>query len=139
VAGEEPEPALQSFEAWSRIVRSALVWLGCGDPVKTIAKAVADDPDREAFDAVLIAWTNVFQKTENTAAEIRARAGEKTATGAYANTDLRDALLAVAADKNGEISAHRLGNWLRVHRDRVLNGRRLTRTGRGHVAKWSVV
>jgi putative DNA primase/helicase len=138
-SSENPLPPLQSFEAWSRIVRSALVWLGCGDPVKTIAQAAADDPEREAFNAVLTAWTNVFQKTENTAVEIRARAGEKDTAGDYVHKDLRDALLAVAADRNGEISTRRLGNWLRIHRDRVINRRRLVRTGHGPVAKWSVV
>jgi hypothetical protein len=139
-SGEAPLPPLQSFEAWSRVVRSALVWLGTGDPVKTIAKAAADDPGRQAFDAVLTSWSNIFQETERTAAEVIARAKEQTVHGGYANEDLRNALLTVAAGKGGEISAHRLGAWLRDHRDRVLGRRCLQRrAGPNKVTLWSVV
>jgi hypothetical protein len=138
-SGENPLPPLQSFEGWSRIVRSALVWLGTGDPVKTIAKAVADDPDREAFDAVLTAWSGIFQETEVPVAEIVLRAGEKDTAGDYVNRDLRDALLTVAASKGGVISPHRFGSWLRQHRNRVLGRRCLQRTGPRHAARWRVV
>ncbi len=30
-----PAPRLASFEAWSDTIRSALIWLGCADPVET--------------------------------------------------------------------------------------------------------
>ena len=140
VSGEPPEPPLLSFEAWSRVVRSALVWLGCGDPVKTIAAAVADDPDRQNFAAVLAAWSDTIGEAEITTAELIARASERDTTGAYTEKDLRDALLAVAASKGGEISPSRLGAWLRAHRDRVL-GRRALRAAvrrQTHVAQWCV-
>jgi putative DNA primase/helicase len=140
VSGEEPLPPLQSFEAWSRVVRSALVWLGTGDPVNTIAKAAADDPERQAFDAVLTAWANIFQETEKPVAEVILRAGEKDTAGDYIHKELRDALLAVAAGKGGEINPHRLGAWMRDHRGRVLGRRCLQRrAGPNKVALWRVV
>jgi hypothetical protein len=139
-SGEDPQAPLQSFAAWSRIVRSALIWLGCGDPVKTIAQAADDDPERQTFGAVLAAWSTTIGTVEITAADLIMRANERNTLGGFVNKDLRDALLAVAAGKGGEIGAHRLGNWLRTHRDRVLNRRRLQRHGNvhGHVVKWSV-
>ena len=39
-------PPLASFSDWSRLVRSALVWLGYADPVATMEAARADDPSR---------------------------------------------------------------------------------------------
>jgi putative DNA primase/helicase len=138
-SGDAPEPPLLSFEAWSRVVRSALVWLGCGDPIKTIANAVVDDPDRQAFDAMLTAWLDIFQETAITAAEVILRAKEQAVLGGYVHEDLRNALLTVAIGKGGEVDARRLGNWLRVHRDRVLGRRCLQRTGHGHAARWRVV
>ena len=141
VSGEPPETPLLSFERWSRVVRSALVWLGAGDPVKTIAAAAAEDPERQSFAAVLAAWSGVFGETEVTTAEVIARANERDTTGAYTEKDLRDALLAVAASKGGEISHSRLGNWLRTHRDRVIGRHALRRRnvgGKAHVAHWCV-
>jgi hypothetical protein len=49
-------PALASFEAWSDLVRSALVWLGKPDPVSTIEELRATDPVREARARVFEAW-----------------------------------------------------------------------------------
>jgi hypothetical protein len=67
----------------------------------------------------------------------------KRATGsapAYIRKDdLYDALIAVAGDK-GIISADRLGNWLRTHKDRIVGGLCLRRAGisAGYV-HWMVV
>jgi hypothetical protein len=143
VSDEKPQPPLQSFEDWSRIVRSALVWLGRGDPVNTIAGATADDPERQNFGAVLTAWADAVKEAV-TVGELIGHANKCDADdGGYANKGLREALLAVAGAKGGEISAHRLGNWLRSHRDRVLDKRRLQRHGgrntKSKVAVWSVI
>jgi putative DNA primase/helicase len=142
VSGEPPEAPLLSFAAWSRIVRSALVWLGSGDPVKTITAAAEEDPDRQTFAAVLAAWSNVIGEGGITTADLITRASERDSAGAYAEKDLRDALLAVAVGKGGEISPSRLGTWLRSHRDRVLGRRALRRHsfgGKSHIAQWRVI
>jgi putative DNA primase/helicase len=38
-------PTIASFEDWSDTVRSALVWLGCEDPAKSMEAARDDDPE----------------------------------------------------------------------------------------------
>ena len=123
-------------------MRSALVWLGAGDPVKTIAKAVADDPERQTFGAVLTAWADTLDGSGIAVADLVGAANRRNSDESYANQDLRLALLAVAAGKGGQISHVRLGNWLRDHRDRVLGPLCLQRHGVGggsHVARWCVV
>jgi putative DNA primase/helicase len=60
VSGDPPEARLASFEHWSDIVRSAIIWVGGGDAVRTIAAITADDPERECHAAVLAAWDEQF-------------------------------------------------------------------------------
>jgi hypothetical protein len=47
---------LGSFEAWSSLVRGALVWLEVGDPADSMGSIRARDPQREMLRAVLTAW-----------------------------------------------------------------------------------
>ena len=49
-------PSFGSFKAWSDCVRSALVWLGCTDPVITTHAAHRNDPDRQQAGALFEAW-----------------------------------------------------------------------------------
>ena len=49
-------PPLASFEAWSDLVRSALVWVGNADPVDTIARMSGGDPRRLQACALFAAW-----------------------------------------------------------------------------------
>jgi putative DNA primase/helicase len=116
----DKRPALASFEAWSDLVRSALVWLGRNDPVTTIAALRESDPVREARANVFEAWAlslgteNVYQVSELISeAALRER--------------LRAALLQVAAEykEPGTISARRLGRWLvRTHKN-IAGGQKL--------------
>jgi hypothetical protein len=61
VAGQ-PNKAkkLASFEGWSDIVRSALIWLGKADPVKSMETAQAENPERIELSDLIMAWTNTF-------------------------------------------------------------------------------
>ena len=140
LAEEPPARPLPSFVAWSNIVRSALLWLGCGDPVRTMAAASEDDPERQAFGAVLEAWAKVFEEDSVTVAEIIKRAGERDSTGNLVNEALHDALMAVAAARSGNIDNRRLGHWLRTHKDRRLGRLMLRRYGLARVnsVQWQV-
>ena len=64
LSGEPPLPPLASFATWSNWVRSAIVAFGYGDPVRTVATAVTDDPDRQALGALLTAWWAAFGGSE---------------------------------------------------------------------------
>jgi putative DNA primase/helicase len=119
---------LGSFEDWSNVVRSALVWLGKTDPVQTMEAARATDPERERTSEVLAAllregiWT------------VRDLAQRVTS-----DFDLRDALAGFM--KHGQFDKHGFGNWCRKHRDRPVNGMALVQAGEDAKAKvilWSV-
>jgi putative DNA primase/helicase len=107
---------LPSFGRWSDFVRSALVWLGCADPVASIETIRAEDPKRAELAAVVEAWAAVCPSEPLTAAQLI----EKAAT----SPALHDALAAVAS-RRGEIEARALGYWLRAQRGRVVGGWRI--------------
>ena len=54
-------PQLASYGEWSDTVRSALVWLGEADPVKSQDKSHADDPEVMALLTVLNEWKGVIR------------------------------------------------------------------------------
>ena len=58
--GDAPLKPLPSFERWSNLVRSPLVWLGCKDPVDTIGTLRDADPEREQFEGVVVVWEAAF-------------------------------------------------------------------------------
>jgi putative DNA primase/helicase len=61
VAGQ-PNKAkrLASFEGWSDTVRSALIWLGKADPVKSMEAAQAENPERIELSELITAWSSTF-------------------------------------------------------------------------------
>ena len=76
VAGrpKRPTPPLQSFVKWSDTVRGALMWLGAGDPVRTMARLREADPTIINLKAVLTAWRDEFGAEPTTAKDAVAAA-----------------------------------------------------------------
>lgn len=61
VAGRpDKAPKLASFEGWSDAVRSALIWLGKQDPVKSMELARQEDPELVELAEMLEAWSDVL-------------------------------------------------------------------------------
>ena len=81
VAGRPAQrlPAWGSFEAWSDLVRGALVWAGCIDPFVTQRRAADDlnEPEHEAHDF----WIGVIEGTDGTPAGIANAANAAEASG----------------------------------------------------------
>jgi putative DNA primase/helicase len=109
-----------SYAEWSTMVRSPLVWLGEPDPVASVDATQAEDPDladiRELFDL----WLDyeLGLDTPYTSARIVEEAC-KPPVGFNAPT-FKQFLLRVASDKDGGVSAKRLGEWLRRISGRVV-------------------
>lgn len=136
--GPRVVPALGSFETWSNLVRSALVWLGEADPLGNADQVRDHDPERERTAAILEAlprgevWTVseiaklVYQEC-GLAPEIRRHEA------------LTDAL-AEFINPNGKLNSVKFGNFLSKHQNRILNGLRVVRRGRNrrNVAQWTV-
>jgi putative DNA primase/helicase len=51
---------LASFEGWSNVVRSALIWLGQPDPVESMAVAQEANPERVELLEMMEAWGEVI-------------------------------------------------------------------------------
>jgi len=144
-------PRLASFERWSDLVRSALLWLGRPDPVETMKAGRAEDPTRQMMLAVFAAMRGAIGiSTPATASELIRLANTRVAASgeggvegtqeAWRHPALHEALL-TAAGKDGVIDARELGKWLSRHRDCI--GGRLRLEGKtdrhGHAARWWLV
>lgn len=140
VAGKPKQdiPPYGSFEEWSGLVRSSLVWLGMPDPNLTRARLEAEDEVTKNLHSILTLWFAAFGKGGMTAAEVATQAGLP------GRDDLHRALLEVAVSKRDseKVDAHRLGNWLKKNKGKVANRLRLEKVGEDTHSKmmfWRVV
>ena len=117
------KPALASFPDWSNTVRSALAWLGCEDPAKTMEQAREDDPELSALKQVIAAWHHHYQDSPNLAGRVADDAVETERDEhnevQSRRPDLRDALMQVAGDRK-EINRTKLGKWLAKQAGRIV-------------------
>jgi hypothetical protein len=136
---------LGSFSEWSNWIRDALIWLGEADPCETMEKVRQNDPKLGAVVAVISQWADVIgYDVRVTTKDLIDYGIEKVETvGFYAKQDfthpeLREALLIVAGD-GGSINSRRLGMWLGLTENRLVDGRKIVRDGeRGGVALWKL-
>jgi putative DNA primase/helicase len=145
VAGMPGKPApLGSFEAWSDIVRGALLWLDCADPVATMAEVRASDPTTAQLRQVMASWREAFHSEGVTVSQVIKKAMEQQRAGSFegllefVNDDLHEALITVAG-RGGSINSRSLGAWLASFNDRVADGQRFENRGlRDGVAVWAL-
>jgi hypothetical protein len=131
-------PAWGSFEGWSGLVRSAVVWVGLSDPGETrlLLQAQADVA-AESMGTILACWQLLDpDKRGLTSADVIGKL--KDTSPAFAPdyySDLRDALEALL----GKLDARLLGNKLRSYRRRVFDGRYIDQAGtQNRAARWAV-
>lgn len=108
----DARPPLGSFEEWSRLVRSALVWLGTADPVDTMEAARAEDPEIGAMREVFAGWAKAIGPNSPVSA------GD-IITAAEANPAFKETLTAVAGDGHS-VNVRRLGRWLSQRKGRIV-------------------
>jgi hypothetical protein len=127
---------LGSFEAWSRLVRDTLIWLGEADPVATMERSRLESPQREALAALLVQWNTVLGMQRVSVKQVICKAtdfdlssGQKDLIRRrFLYPEFREALLAVAGD-GVSISGKRLGKWLSANKGKVFNGLRIIPDG----------
>jgi putative DNA primase/helicase len=125
---EQNGARLNSFGAWSRTVRDALLWLGCADPVATVIIARSEDPKlqelRSFIHAMLHACKRNPGKSPYDQPQTRAMSAGTIAGMASPQGDqnqspeLREALAHLA--HNGSINAQKLGVWLKSNEGRLI-------------------
>jgi hypothetical protein len=130
-------PAWGSFEGWSRMVRSAVMWVGLPDPGETrlLLQAQADVAAESM--AVLLGCLEKLDPERRglTAAEVIQIYKDPDSPPPECHSDLKDALEALL----GKPDARGLGTRLRSYRRRVFQGRFIDQAGSEHRAiRWAV-
>ena len=115
-------PALASFEEWSRLVRSALVWLGEADPVMTMESARAGDPATAGLRTLLHVWDGAVGQEGLLAKELRERAEGLLLLG---DENLHRALLEVAQGHGHSLDTRKLAGYLSKFQGRIVDGLKL--------------
>ena len=124
--------SLGSYEDWSAMVRSPLVWLGHDDPVVSMETAREEDPELSAIRELFEHWrehlhlssgytTNAITKT---ACEKGPGSSFDYNTQEFRAPEFRDLLLRQAGD-GGAVNSRRLGKWLSRIKGRVVGGHRI--------------
>lgn len=134
-------PALASFEDWSRLVRSALVWLGRTDPLLTMERAREDDPITSALRQVYHAWHDATGETPQTANEMIAKSSLRGVHNDLIHEGLHDAFSVIAGDRAGGMTPTRLGKYLKDHENRMIASLKLVNAGkdRKDITLWKVI
>jgi hypothetical protein len=131
-------PAWGSFQGWSGLVRSAVVWVGLPDPAETRLQLQAQaDVAAESMATILECWERLDPLRRGlTAAEIIQKLGKdlpENLPALYA--DLRDAV----EELIGKLDARALGNRLRTYRRRIFKGRFIDQAGtQQRAVRWAV-
>jgi hypothetical protein len=131
-------PAWGSFEGWSGLVRSAVVWAGLPDPGETrLLLQEQADVAAESMAVVLACWERLDpDRCGLTAAEVIERLYKQPPPSPPAfHADLKAALESLIAKPD----ARALGNRLRAYRRRIFQGRFIDQAGtQQRAARWAV-
>jgi putative DNA primase/helicase len=123
---------LPSFERWSDIVRSALVWLKMPDPCRSMELARAEDPIRAARAALFLSWEREIGINPHgmTTGDMVASANASAPTQdgyELLHPQFREACIAVASERDGKtISTRRLGKYLAAAEKNKIGDLKLT-------------
>ena len=135
-----------SYEEWSDLVRSPLVWLGCADPWSTTEAAREDDPELMTLRIIL---TGLAEATDPgdllPARRIIELANAKSVAydgepAELLRPDFRATLMEIAGVK-GTLDPLKISRWLMSREGRIVDGLRIKRgrkDGDTKAARWVV-
>jgi predicted transcriptional regulator with HTH domain len=128
-------PRMGAFEAWSDVIRQAMVWAGLTDPYLGVARFKVDNDDgRSEAASLLTAWYSLYGPKEMALAFI----AKNVTADNPATTEMWAALQPWVRD--GKVDPLRLAGWLRKHKGRIFGGYKAeVKPGRGGVMGWRVV
>lgn len=140
VAGRPDKlPPLNTYGDWSNLIRSALVWLGEADPVKSQRKIESNDPEREALSAVLTAWIEHFGDYAVSTKELLSRI-PPDGQNIMPDTQIELYQSLINAVPHGkELTGRILGKWLAKYEGRIVDNMRIVKRGdKQKIALWGV-
>ncbi|MFZ5791871.1 MAG: bifunctional DNA primase/polymerase [Pseudomonadota bacterium] len=136
---------LAGFEDWSRLVRSALVWLGRADPADTIEKARQDDPETTGIQQLIAAWRDIVGVDRPLTAGDIIEAAEQAASPMDGKGDisLLEAIRSAAGvRRQGALAtdSREFGKWLGRRKGRIACGLKIiaSRESHGKQALWGL-
>jgi len=136
------EGSIASYESWDALVRRPVAWLasldglgiGLCDPTLSMVAAVAEDPSRAVLGRMLSAWRSAFGDKAKLAAEAWAVAQS-------GSSDDLDSALKQLSEGDERFDARRLGRWLAVHKDQIVDGLSFADQADkiAHAKRWRVI
>ena len=124
-----------SYAEWSAMVRSPLVWLGEPDPVGSVDKTQAEDSELANLRGLFNLCVDEF-KPDTIYGTVTLIEAASAAPIGFNPNPFKDLLLRIAGDRDGNVSAKRLGEWLRRNSARVVrvdDGRRFRLVRQPHL------
>ncbi len=122
-----------SFEDWDTLVRQTVCWvasaidlgIGFDDPMKTVEKNAATDPQKGALHSLLERWHVYLGDAEKTSAEVFSASQTDDLSMGSEETpkkELADAIGGLSSSEGSYMNAHRLGQYLGKHEDEIVGG-----------------
>jgi hypothetical protein len=129
---------LHSFDLWSQWIRGAIVWAGGEDPVASQQEIIEDDEERMQLARIMAGWARAMGIGKFFALELVAeKAGENEEVGPgqweRKHPDFYAVLKEDMRDTHGEISANKLGAYLKKMENRVVEGLKFEKFYNKHV------
>ena len=131
---------LASFEAWDKLIRQAVIWLGgqgiasveLADPAAVMAKAKERNPERQHLANMLECSHLIFGQGRFGVADLVNVANgyftDQSDETKEARRLLGETVHEIASDRGGRtINSRVLGRWLERHADAPISGKRLAR------------
>jgi len=120
--------SMGSFEDWSKLVRSALVWLDEADPLDSREELIEGDSQKSDLGEILEEWEAVVGRDAVGVEKMKAMAGAAHLVEMFQNV----------ACGGRDFNSKRVGWWLRKHKDQVLGGRAFKADRVGQKIKWHI-
>ena len=128
-------PTWGSYEAWSSLIRNAIVWVGLPDPADTRSTVREADQSAELLRLLLDGIAEADQGEGLTAADI-----ERLVTETSGSADSCPSLRAAISELCERPTSKQIGYALRRFAGRVCGGRRLVgKAGHRKIKRWSVI
>jgi hypothetical protein len=110
-----------SYPEWSTMVRSPLVWLGEPDPVSSMDTSRVEDPELSDIRELFSLWLSYEIDLDVPYLTIRLIEEACKPPIGFNPPAFKQFLVRVAGDKDGGVSAKKLGEWLRRISGRVVS------------------
>lgn len=128
-----------SYEGWSKVVRSAVVWIGLPDPALGKGEMrESSDPAIAAMDTIVSQWVNIDPENRGLTANqiIQMCFPPKPQETPTHLADLADAITSMCPKNDGR----NLGARFKQNQNRIFGGRKLAKVSKSHQAsRWGVL